>query len=61
MKRSKFTDSQVMDAQKQVNAGVAIPDVYSKLGINSATFYMWRSKYGGIDTSMMATMKEPEA
>ena len=61
MKRSKFTDSQIMDALKRVDAGLAVPDVCRELGISSATFYKWRSKYGGIDTSMMARMKVLEA
>jgi putative transposase len=50
MKRSKFTDSQIMDALKRVDAG-----------ISCATFYKWRAKYGGMDTSMMAGMKELES
>jgi len=61
MKRSKFTDSQIMDALKRVDAGLAVPDVCRELGISSATFYKWRTKYGGMDTSMMARMKELEA
>ena len=61
MKRSKFTDSQILDALKRVDAGLAVPDVCRELGISSATFYKWRAKYGGMDTSMMARMKELEA
>ncbi len=60
MKRSKFTDSQIMDALKRVDAGLAVPDVCRELGISSATFYKWQAKYGGMDTSMMARMKELE-
>ena len=54
MKRSKFTDSQIMDALKRVDAGLGVPEVCRELGISSATFYKWRAKYGGMDTSMMA-------
>ena len=61
MKRSKFSDSQIMDALKRVDAGLAVPDVCRELGISSATFYKWRAKYGGMDTSMMARMKELES
>ncbi len=61
MKRSKFTDTQIMDALKRVDAGLADPEVCRELGISSATFYKWRAKYGGMDTSMMARMKELEA
>jgi putative transposase len=60
MKTSKFTDSQIMDALKPVEAGLAVPEICRELGISSATFYKWRSKYGGMDTSMMARMKELE-
>ncbi len=61
MKRSKFTDSQIMDALKRVDAGLAVPEVCRELGISTATFYKWRAKYGGMDTSMIARMKELEA
>ena len=61
MKRSKFTDTQIMDTLKRVDAGLAVPEVCRELGISTATFYKWRAKYGGMDTSMMARMKELEA
>ena len=61
MKRSKFTDSQIMDTLKRVDAGLAVPEVCREVGISAATFYKWRAKYGGMDTSMMARMKELEA
>ena len=61
MKRSKLTDTQIMDALKRVDAGLAVPEVCRELGISTATFYKWRAKYGGMDTSMMARMKELEA
>ncbi len=61
MKRSRFTDSQIMDALKRAEAGLAVPEVCRELGISSATFYKWRSKYGGMDVSLMARMKELEA
>ena len=44
-----------------MDAGLAVPDVCRELGISSATFYKWRAKYGGMDTSMMARMKELES
>lgn len=61
MKRSKFSDSQIMDALKQVVACLAVPDVCRDLGISTATLYKWRPKYGGMDSSMMARMKGLEA
>ena len=61
MKRSKFTDSQIMEALKRVDAGLAVPEICRELGISTATFYKWCAKYGGMDTSMIARMKELEA
>ena len=61
MKRSKFTDSQIMEALNRVDSGLAVPEICRELGISTATFYKWRAKYGGMDTSMMARMKELEA
>ena len=61
MKRSKFTDAQIMNALKRVYAGLAVPEACRELGISTATFYKWRAKYGGIDNSMMARMKEFKA
>ena len=61
MKTSKFTDSQIIDALKRVEAGLAVPEVCRELGISSATFYKWRAKFGGMDVSMMNRMTELEA
>ncbi len=60
MKKSRFSDSQIMDALKRVEAGLTVPDVCRELGISSATFYKWRAKFGGMDASLMARMKELE-
>ena len=60
MKKSKFTDSQIMEALKRAETGVAVTELCRELCISSATFYKWRAKYGGMDTSMMARMKELE-
>ncbi len=61
MKKSKFSDSQIIEALKRVEGGLLVPELCRELGISSATFYKWRAKYGGMDTSMMARMKELEA
>lgn len=61
MKRSRFTDSQIIEAINRVESGLAVPELCRELGISSATFYKWRSKYGGMDVSLMARMKELEA
>ena len=60
MKKSRYSDSQIMDALKRVDAGLGVPDVCRELGISTATFYNWRAKYGGMDVSMMSRMKEFE-
>ena len=61
MKKSRFSDSQIVEALKRVESGLAVPELCRELGISSATFYKWRAKYGGMDTSMMSRMKELEA
>jgi putative transposase len=61
MKKSRFTDSQIMGVLKQAESGVPVPQLCREHGISSATFYKWRSKYGGMDTSMISRMKELEA
>ena len=61
MRKSKFTDSQIMDTLKQADSGKPVPEICRELGISSATFYKWRSKYGGMDASLMARLKELEA
>ena len=61
MKKSKFTDSQIMEALKRVKAGLSVPEICRELGVSSATFYKWRAKFGGMDVSMIARLKELEA
>lgn len=61
MKKSRFTDSQIMDALPRVESELAVPDLCRELGISTATLYKWRSKYGGMDMSLIARMKELEA
>lgn len=57
MKKSKFTDSQIISILKQGETGVSVPDICREHGISNATFYNWRSKYGGMDVSLMKEMK----
>lgn len=61
MKKSRFTDSQIMAILKQNEAGIKVPDLCREHGMSSATFYKWRSKFGGMDASMISRMKELEA
>jgi len=61
MKHSRYSDSQIMAILKQAEAGVPVPELCREHGMSSASFYKWRSKFGGMDASMMARMKELEA
>ncbi len=58
MKKSRFTDSQIIAVLKQAEGGSPVPDLCRQHGISSATFYKWRSKFGGMDVSMMSQLKE---
>ena len=60
MKTSRFSDSQIISILKQAEAGSPVPELCREHGISSATFYKWRSKFGGMDASLMARMKELE-
>jgi len=60
MKTSRFTDSQIIAILKQAEAGSPVPELCRKHGISKATFYKWRSKFGGMDASLMARTKELE-
>ena len=57
MKKSRFTDVQVISILRQAEGGMAVPELCREHMISSATFYKWRAKYGGMDASMMAEMK----
>lgn len=60
MKRSKYSDSQIMAILKQAEGGVPVPELCREHNIGNSTFYKWRAKYGGMDASMMARLKELE-
>ena len=60
MKTSKFTDSQIMAILKQAESGTPVAALCREHGMSNATFYKWRAKYGGMDTSLMARLKELE-
>ena len=60
MKKSRYSDSQIMTIIKQADAGTPVPELCREHGMSSASFYKWRSKYGGMDASMMKRLKELE-
>ena len=60
MRKSRYSDSQIMTILKQAEAGTPAPELCREHGMSSATFYKWRSKYGGMDASMMTRLKELE-
>jgi putative transposase len=57
MKKSKFNDTQIMTILKEAQGGVPVAEVCRTHGISDATFYKWRSKYGGMDASMISELK----
>ena len=60
MKKSRYSDSQILAILKQAEAGTRVPTLCRELGMSSASFYKWRAKFGGMDASMMKRMKELE-
>ena len=60
MRTSKFTDSQIMAILKQAEGGTPVPALCREHNISSATFYKWRARFGGMDVSLMARLKELE-
>jgi len=60
MKKSRFSESQIFKILKEAENGIPVPDLCREYGMSSASFYQWRSKYGGMDVSMMNRLKELE-
>ena len=60
MKVSRFSDSQIMAILKQAEAGTPAPELCREQGISSATFYKWRTKFGGMDASLLSRQRELE-
>lgn len=61
MKTSRFTDSQILSILKQAESGIPVPTLCREHGMSSASFYKWRAKFGGMDASLMARLRELEA
>ncbi len=60
MRKSKFSESQIAEILREAEAGLAVAEVARKHGISAATFYQWRSKYGGMSVSDMQRLRELE-
>jgi len=60
MARKRHTEKQIFDALKAVEAGAQVRDVCRTMGISEATFFRWRTKYGGMELSDLKRMKELE-
>lgn len=60
MKKSRFTESQIVGVLKQVDAGSKVEDVCREYGISSATYYNWKAKYGGMEASDLRRKKDLE-
>ena len=61
MKRSKFSESQIVFAIKQAETGTRVSEVCRKMGVSEATFYNWKKKYGGLGVSELRRLKNLEA
>ena len=60
MRTSKFTETQIISILKQGDAGVPVKDICRQAGISTATYYQWKSKYGGLEASELRRVKELE-
>jgi putative transposase len=60
MKRSKFTESQIVAAINKQESGVSVKEICRELGISEPTFYKWKARYGGMEVSEVKRVKELE-
>ena len=58
MRKSRYTDSQILAILKQNENGIAVPELCREHGMSSAKFYKWRAKFGGMDASLMKRLNE---
>lgn len=61
MKKSKFSEEQIIGALREADAGVKVTEVCRRLGISDATFYQWKAKYGGLGISELRRLRELES
>lgn len=60
MKTSRYTEAQIIAILRQAEGGVPVSELCREHGMSDASFYKWRSKYGGMDASMVSQMKAME-
>ncbi len=60
MKKTRFTETQIVSALQRQESGISTKELCRELGISAATFYNWKSKYGGMEVSDVKRMKELE-
>ncbi|WP_417431177.1 transposase [Halpernia sp.] len=60
MKKSRFTESQIVFALKQTETGVKVEEVCRKMGISEATFYNWKKKFGGFSITELRRLRQLE-
>ena len=60
MKKSRFTEAQIVSALKMQEAGISTREICRELGVTEATFYNWKAKYGGMELSDVKKMKSLE-
>jgi putative transposase len=58
MKKSKFSEAQIVFAIKQSESGISVEEICRKMGISDATFYNWKKKYGGLGVSELRELRQ---
>lgn len=61
MKKTRFTEEQIVGALKQAEAGMKVAEVCRQIGVSQHTFYYWRRKYGGLEVNEAKRLRELEA
>ena len=61
MKKSRYSEAQIVSVLKEAESGVPVSELCRTHGMSSAAFYQWRSKYGGMDASLISEMKQLQA